>query len=61
MRQIAEKPFQVPKIIFNSPKLIGQKSLSYVQVLKDKRLKFTFLRWLTFQLLLPGSLLAKKT
>ena len=42
MRQFPEKPFQAPKIIFKSPKLIGQKLLSYGHLLKDKRLKFTF-------------------
>ena len=44
-----EKPFQAPKIIFKSPKLIGQRSLSYGHLLKDERLKFTFLRGPTFQ------------
>ena len=29
-RHFPEKPFQAPKILFKSPKLIGQKSLSYV-------------------------------
>ena len=38
-----EKPFQGPKIIFKSPRLIGQKSLSYGHLLKDKVLKLTFL------------------
>ena len=42
MRQFPEKPFQASKIIFKSPKLIGQKLLSYGHLLKDKRLKFTF-------------------
>ena len=43
-RYFLEKPFQAPKIIFKSPKLIGQEPLSYRHLLKDKRLKFTFLR-----------------
>ena len=30
MRQFAEKPFQAPKIISESPKLIGQILLSYI-------------------------------
>ena len=42
--QFVRKPFQAPKILFKSVKLIGQKSLSYGHLLKDKRLKFTFLR-----------------
>ena len=49
------------KIIFKSPKLIGQESLSYEHLLKDKRLKFTFLREPTFQVLVCGSSLSKKT
>ena len=43
-RRFAEKPFQAHKILLKSPKLIGQKLLSYECLLKDKRLKFTFLR-----------------
>ena len=54
-RQLAEKPFQAPKIIFKSPKLIVQKRLSYVRLLKDKRFKFTFLGEPTFQVLVRGS------
>ena len=50
-----EKPFQAPKIIFKSPKMIGQKLLSYWHLLKDKILKFTFLRELTFKVLVRGS------
>ena len=46
--QFLEKPLQTPKIIFKSPKLIGQKSLSYEHLLKDKILKFKFLREPTF-------------
>ena len=45
---LPEKPFQAPKIIFKSPKLVCQKSLSYERLLKNKRLKFTFLRQSTF-------------
>ena len=60
-RHFPEKPFQTPKIIFKSPKLIGQKSLSYAHLLKDKRLKFTFLRQPTFQVLVCGSSPPKKT
>ena len=41
--------FQAPKIIFKYPKLIGHMSLSYGHFLKDKRLKFIFLRGPTFQ------------
>ena len=41
-QQFPAKPFQAPKITFKSPKLIGQKLLSYGDLLKDKRLKFTF-------------------
>ena len=47
--------------VLKSPKLIGQKSLSYGHLLKDKRLKFTFLREPIFQVLLRGSLPPKKT
>ena len=39
MRQFARKPFQAPKILFKSPKLIGQKMLPYEHILKDKRFK----------------------
>ena len=39
-RYFPEKPFQPPKIIFKSHKLIGKMSLSYGHLLKDKRLKF---------------------
>ena len=39
-----EKPFQAPKIIFKSSKLIDQNSLPYKPLLKEKRLKFTFLK-----------------
>ena len=49
-----EKPFQAPKIIFKSPKLTGEESLTYGHLLKDKRLKFTFLREPTFQVLVRG-------
>ena len=56
-----EKPFQTPKIIFKSPKLIDQESLPYGHLLKDKRLKFTFSREPTFQVLVPGSSAPKKT
>ena len=49
------------KIIFKSPKLIAQESLSYEHLLKDKRLKFTFLREPTCQVLVCGSSLSKKT
>ena len=56
-----EKPFQAPKIIFKSPKLIDQESLSYGHFLKDKRLKYTFLREPTLQVLLRGSSPPKKT
>ena len=42
-RQFPEKLFQAGKIIFQSPKLIGQK-LSYGHLSKNKRLKFLFLR-----------------
>ena len=45
---LPEKLFQAPKIIFKSPKLVCQKSLPYERLLKDKRLKFTFLRQSTF-------------
>ena len=41
-RQFAGKPFQAPKIIFKSPKPIGQKALSYGHLFKDRRLKFAF-------------------
>ena len=54
-RQLAEKPFQAPKIIFTSPKLVVQKWLSYAHLLKDKRFKFTFLGEPTFQVLVRGS------
>ena len=60
-RHFLEKPFKAPKIIFRSLKLIGQKSLSYGHLLKDKRLKFTFLRESTFQILVRGDLMPKKT
>ena len=53
-RQFPEKPFQAPKIILKSPKLIGQKSLSYAHLLKDKRLKLTFLTEPTIQVLVRG-------
>ena len=56
-----EKPFQAPKIIFKSHKLIGQKWLSYGHLLKEKRLKFTFLRESTFQVLVCGVSPLKKT
>ena len=56
-----EKPFQAPKIIFKYPKLIGQKPLSYGHLLKSKRLKFTFLREPTYQVLVDQSSLPKKT
>ena len=56
-RQFAGKTFQAPKIIFKSPKL----SFSYGHLLKDRRLKFTFLTGPTFQVLLRGSSLPKKT
>ena len=59
--QFAGKTFQAPKIIFKSPKLIGQMSFSYGHLLKDRRLKFTFLTGPTFQVLLRGSSLPKKT
>ena len=59
-RHFPEKLFQVPKIVFKSPKLIDQKSLSYGHLLKDKRLKFTFLREPTFQVLVHGSSALKK-
>ena len=58
---VPEKPFQMAKIIFRSSKLIGRKSLSYENLLKDKRLKFTFLRESFFQVLVRGSSLPKKT
>ena len=60
-RHFPEKPFQAPKIIFKSPELIGQELLSYGHLLKEKRLKFTFLREPTFQVLVGGSLAPKKT
>ena len=60
-RHFPEKPFQAPKIIFKSPKLIGQESLSYGHLLKDKRLKFTFLREPAFQVLVRRSSAPKKT
>ena len=44
LQHFPEKPFQAPKIIFKSPKLIGQELLLYGHILKDKRLKFIFLR-----------------
>ena len=59
--QFAEKPLQAPKIIFRSPKLIGQKILSYEYILKGKRLKFTILGGPTFQVLLRGNSPLKKT
>ena len=50
------------QIILKSPKLIGQKSLSYDgHLLKDKRLKFSFLRGPAFRVLLPGISPPKKT
>ena len=55
-----EKSFQTPKLILKSPKLIGPESLSYGQLLKDKRLKFTFSREPTFQVLVRGSSAPKK-
>ena len=58
---IDEKPFQAPKIIFKSPKLIGQKSLLYGHLLKGKSLKFTFLTEPIFQVLLRGSSPSKNT
>ena len=60
-RQFFEKPFQARKIIFKSPRLISQKSLSYGYLVKDKRLKFIFLRETTFQVLVRGSPPPKKT
>ena len=59
-RKFAEKPFQAPKIIFKSSKLIGQKSLSHGHLLKYKTLKFTFLRGPTFRVLLRGSFSTKE-
>ena len=50
-----EKPFQAFKITFKSPKLIVQELLSYGHLLKDKRLKFRFLRAPTLQVLVRGS------
>ena len=44
LRHFPEKPFQAPKIIFKSLKLICQVLLSYGHLLRGKRLKFTFLR-----------------
>ena len=41
--------------------MIGQKSLPYEHLLKDKRLKFTFLRESTVQVLVRGISLPKKT
>ena len=35
-----EKPFQAPKILFKSPRLIGQESLSYGHLLKDRSSHF---------------------
>ena len=60
-RHFPEKPFEAPKIITKSPKLISQESLSYGHLFKDKRLKFTFLREPTFQVLVRGSSPAKKS
>ena len=37
LQQFSEKSFQAPKIIFKSSKLIDQYLLSYVHVLKDKK------------------------
>ena len=37
LRQFARNPFQSPKILFKSPLLIGQESLLYGQLLKDKK------------------------
>ena len=56
-----KKLFQAPKIIFKSPKLIGQKSLSYGHLLKNKTLKFTTLRESIFQVFLHRSSPPKKT
>ena len=56
-----KKPFQAPKILFKSPKVIGQKLLSCRHVLKYKRLKFTFLRGPAFQVMVCGSSPPKKT
>ena len=50
-----------PKILLKSPKLIGQKFLSYERFVKDKRLKFTFLGRPAFQVFLRGSSPPKKT
>ena len=60
-RDFPEKPFQTPKIIFKSVKLIGQESLSNGHLLKSKILKFTFSREPTFQVLVRGSSVLKKT
>ena len=60
-RQFPEKPFQAPKILLKSPLLIGQKSLSYEHLLKDKRLMFTFFRGPNFKVLLCGSSPPKNT
>ena len=49
-----KKPFKAPKIIFKSPKLSDQKSLSYGHLLKYKRLKFTFLREPNFKIWYVG-------
>ena len=67
LRQFSEQPLQAPKIIFKSPKLIGQKSLSYGHLLKDKRLKFgcwSLHFWeglVAIQVLVRKSLLLKET
>ena len=53
--QSPEKPWQAPKIILKYAKLIRQKLLPY------GRLKFLFLRDLTFQVLVRGSSFPKKT
>ena len=41
--QVGEKQLHLLKIILKSPKLIVQKLLLYKNLLKNKRLKFTFL------------------
>ena len=59
-RKADDKTFQAPKILIKSPKLIGQKQLSYERLLKDKNLNFTFLRMPTFQVFATREFTAKE-
>ena len=60
-RTFLKNRFRHLKLCSNPPKLIGQKSLSYGHLLKDKRLKFTCLRGPNFQVLVRGSSPLKQT